>query len=66
MDYTKSVYIPEVALDKAADLRQSQQRGDLMNRIPGLPEQGDASESVLVQMLRQIRNQQAMIAQLSL
>ena len=48
MDYTKSVYIPEVALDKAADLRQSQQRSDLMSRVPGLSEHGDASESVLV------------------
>jgi len=37
-----------------------------MNRVPGLVEQGDASESVLVQMLRQLRNQQAQIAQLSL
>ena len=65
MDYTKSVFIPEVALDKAADLRQSQQRTDLMGRVAGL-DQGDASESVLVKMLRQLRAQQAQIANLSL
>lgn len=59
MDYSKSVYIPEVALDKAADLRQSQSREHLMRRLPQLSEQGDPQESVLVQMVRQLRNQQA-------
>ena len=32
MDYAKSVYVPEIALDKASDLRQSQTKQDLMGR----------------------------------
>ena len=36
MDYTKSVYIPEIALDKASDLRLSQSKADLMRRVPSL------------------------------
>ena len=32
MDYAKSVYVPEVALEKAADLKHSQTKADLMRR----------------------------------
>ena len=63
IEYTKSIFVPEVALDKAADLHQSQRRTDLMGRVPGL-DQGNDSESVLVQMLRQLKQQQAQIQQL--
>lgn len=60
MDYTKSVYMPEIALDKASDLRMSQTKADLIRRVPSLGDsQQDANESVLVQMVRQLRSQQA-------
>lgn len=67
MDYTKSVYVPEIALDKASDLRLSQTKADLIRRVPSLGEsQQDAGESVLVQMVRLLRNQQSQIAHLQM
>ena len=47
MDYTKSVYIPEVALDKASDLQMSKTKQDLTRRVAGLHEV-DQGESIIV------------------
>ena len=33
MDYAKSVYVPEIMLDQAKDLRVSQNKADLYRRV---------------------------------
>lgn len=55
MDYSKSVYVPEVSLEQAKDGAISQSKADLLKRV-GMQEQGATSKSkdecVLVQMTR--------------
>ena len=67
MDYSKSVYVPEVSLEQAKDGAISQSKADLLKRV-GMQEQGATSKSkdecVLVQMTRQLKEHQKTIADL--
>lgn len=62
MDYTKSVYLPEVALEQAKDIQISQQKADLLKRVN--LEVTQDNDPVLVQMAKQLRSQQYQIQQM--
>ena len=53
MDYSKSVYVPEVSLEQAKDLSISMSKIDLMTRA-GINNEAHKDECVLVQMSKQI------------
>ena len=67
MDYSKSVYVPEVSLEQAKDGAISQSKADLLKRVGIVDQAANAKskdESVLVQMTRQLKEHQKTIADL--
>lgn len=54
MDYSKSVYLPEVSLEQAKDYQISQTKVDLLKRVN--LEVTQENEPVLVQMTKQLRS----------
>ena len=55
MDYTKSVYLPEVALHQSKDFQEKTSKGDLLKRA-GV-DAPETDESIIVQMMKQLKAQ---------
>ena len=63
MDYTKSVYIPEVALQHSKDYKEQTSKADLAKKA-GLDGIEGSSEPIIVSMMKQLRAQKQQIAYL--
>ena len=65
MDYTKSVYVPEVALNQSKDAIEKTSKADFLKKlgVDSVKPQ-DQNEPIIVQMMKQIKAQKEQIAAL--